>query len=311
MVWRATSRDHYGKFRPSVGHRSARAPLLFSCFAAHELPRGRGRSSLFRPPYRPYHRASITGFGDSLFDGQEGGGNRECRARRHTDSGHGTGAGGSSFFRRNRKMKRIDCLKLLAPQIQDHLVVVTLGVTEQEWDMVKPRDGNLLLSGMGTVTPFGLGLALALPGRKVVVLESDGSLLFGLNSLATVAMQSPNNLTIIVFDNECYESIGGASSHTSAGVDLGGVAREAGIRNAITVRELEEFSLETQRRLKENELSLMVAKIEPAIADVPPRYYHLFEERNRFVRYIEETERIPVLRPTKVIRRDPTKWVKK
>ena len=208
-------------------------------------------------------------------------------------------------------MKRIDCLKLLAPQIQDHLVVVTLGVTEQEWDMVKPRDGNLLLSGMGTVTPFGLGLALALPGRKVVVLESDGSLLFGLNSLATVAMQSPNNLTIIVFDNECYESIGGAPSHTSAGVDLGGVAREAGIRNAITVRELEEFSLETQRRLKENELSLMVAKIEPAIADLPPRYYHLFEERNRFVRYIEETERIPVLRPTKIIRRDPTKWVKK
>lgn len=208
-------------------------------------------------------------------------------------------------------MKRIDCLQLLAPQIQDHLVVVTLGVTEQEWDMVKPRDGNLLLSGMGTVTPFGLGLALALPRRQVVVLESDGSLLFGLNSLATVAMQRPNNLTIIVFDNECYESIGGGPSHTSAGVNLAGVAREAGIRNAITVRELEEFSLETQRRLKENELSLMVAKIEPAIADVPPRYYHLFEERNRFVRYIEQTERIPVLRPTKIIRRDPTKWVKK
>lgn len=207
-------------------------------------------------------------------------------------------------------MKRIDCLKLLAPQIQDHLVVVTLGVTELEWDMVKPRDGNLLLSGMGTVTPFGLGLALALPRRKVVVLESDGSLLFGLNSLATVAMQSPNNLTIIVFDNECYESIGGSPSHTAAGVDLAGVARETGIRNTTTVRDLDEFSQETQRRLQENELSLVVAKIEPAMADVPPRYYHLFEERNRFVRYIEETESISVLRPAKMIRRDPTKWLK-
>jgi sulfopyruvate decarboxylase subunit beta len=207
-------------------------------------------------------------------------------------------------------MKRLDCLKLLAPQIQDHLVVVTLGVTEQEWDMVKPRDGNLLLSGMGTVTPFGLGLAGGLPHRKVVVLESDGSLLFGLNSLATVAMQRPDNLTIIVFDNECYESIGGAPSHTAAGADLAGIAREAGIQNAATVNELEAFSRETERCLKQNKLSLLVAKIEPSIADVPPRYYHLFEERNRFVRYVEETEQISVLRPTKFIRRDPRKWGK-
>jgi hypothetical protein len=58
-------------------------------------------------------------------------------------------------------------------------------------------------------------------------------------------------------------------------------------------------------------LSLLVAKIEPSIADVPARYYHLFEERNRFVRYIEETERISVLRPTKFMRRDPTNWGKK
>jgi thiamine pyrophosphate-dependent acetolactate synthase large subunit-like protein len=208
-------------------------------------------------------------------------------------------------------MKRIDCLKLLAPQIHDQLVVVTLGVTEQEWDMVKHRDGNLLLSGMGNVTPFGLGVALALPHRKVVVLESDGSLLFGLNSLATVSVQKPDNLIIIVFDNECYESIGGAPSHTAGGADLAGIAREAGIRNATTVRELDAFSRETERQLAENALSLVVAKIEPSIADVPPRYYHLFEERNRFVRYIEETERISVLRPIEYARRNPTKWLKK
>jgi sulfopyruvate decarboxylase subunit beta len=143
-----------------------------------------------------------------------------------------------------------------------------------------------------------------------VVLESDGSLLFGLNSLATVAMQKPDNLTIIVFDNECYESIGGAPSHTATGADLAGIAREAGIGNTASVSELDAFSRETEQRLKDNKLSLLVAKIEPSIADVPPRYYHLFEERNRFVRYIEETERISVLRPTKFIRRDPKKWGK-
>ena len=89
------------------------------------------------------------------------------------------------------------------------------------------------------------------------------------------------------------------------------MAREAGIRNTGTVGELDAFSRQTERRLKENELSLLVAKIEPSIVDVPPRYYHLFEKRNRFVRYIEETEEgISVLRPTKFSRRDPSKWGK-
>ena len=57
-------------------------------------------------------------------------------------------------------MKRIDCLNLLATLIQDELVVVTLGVTKHEWEMINHRDGNCYLSGMGTTTPFGLGLAL-------------------------------------------------------------------------------------------------------------------------------------------------------
>ena len=123
-------------------------------------------------------------------------------------------------------------------------------------------------------------------------------------------MQKPKNLTIIVFDNECYESMGGAPRHTASGADLAGMAREAGIRNTATVRVLDAFSREAEQRLKENELSLLVAKIEPSIADVPPRYYHLFEERNRFVRYIEQTEGISVLRPMKFARREPSKWGK-
>ena len=88
------------------------------------------------------------------------------------------------------------------------------------------------------------------------------------------------------------------------------MAREAGIRNTATVRVLDAFSREAEQRLKENELSLLVAKIEPSIADVPPRYYHLFEERNRFVRYIEQTEGFSVLRPMKFARREPSKWGK-
>jgi len=205
-------------------------------------------------------------------------------------------------------MKRIDCLKILAPMIQNELVVVTLGVTKHEWEMINPRDGNCYLSGMGGTTPFGFGLALALPHRKVVVLDSDGSFLFGLNHLATLAVHKPQNLSVFIFDNECYESVGGSPSQTARGVDLAAMARGAGIENAITVRELDEFRDAAQKGVKENGLRFSVVKIEPWIAEVPARYYHLLEERNRFARYVEQTENISVLRPSKIPRRDPSKW---
>ena len=205
-------------------------------------------------------------------------------------------------------MKRVDCLKILAPLIRDELVVVTLGVTKHEWEMINPRDGNCYLSGMGGTTPFGLGLALALPHRKVIVLDSDGSFLFGLNALATLAIQKPPNLSVFVFDNECYESVGGSPSQTAHGVDLAAMARGAGIPNAATVTDLEQFRDAARRGLDEHGVRFTVVKIEPWIVDVPTRYYHLLEERNRFARYVEQTENISVLRAAKIPRRDPAKW---
>ncbi|MGH9986889.1 MAG: thiamine pyrophosphate-dependent enzyme [Nitrososphaeraceae archaeon] len=206
-------------------------------------------------------------------------------------------------------MKRLDCLEILAPQIKDQLVVLTLGVTREEWLMVKTENTNPCVNvGMGIPTPFGLGLALALPQRKVVVLDSDGSFLFSLNTLATLAVQKPKNLLIIIFDNECYESVGGAPSHTAAGVDLAAMAKAAGITDATTVKDLESFRKAVQEGLNQNALCLIVAKIEVWIADVPARYNDAIEMRNNFVRYIEETENISVLRRSKYQRRDPAAW---
>jgi sulfopyruvate decarboxylase subunit beta len=205
-------------------------------------------------------------------------------------------------------MKRIDCLKILAPLIQDELVVVTLGVTKHEWEMINPRDGNCYLSGMGGTTPFGLGLAIALPHRKVLVLDSDGSFLFGLNTLATLAVKKPRNLSIFIFYKEWYESVVGSPSQTARGVDLAAMARGAGIADATTVRDLDQFRDAAHKGVKESGLTFAVVKIEPWIAEVPTRYYHLLEERNRFARYVEQTENISVLRPSKIPRRDPSKW---
>ena len=129
-------------------------------------------------------------------------------------------------------MRRYDCLTVLAPMIDDELVVGNVARTSFEWHAVKPRQGNLYTMGMGLVTPVCFGLALTLPHRRVVALDGDGSLLLNLGVLATIANLAPRNLTIFVFDNEAYASTGGLPTATAGKTDLAKIAQGAGIGNA-------------------------------------------------------------------------------
>ena len=79
---------------------------------------------------------------------------------------------------------------------------------------------------------IGLGLALAQPKLPVVVITGDGEMLMGMGSLATVGLQKPGNLSIVVLDNEAYGETGGQTSHTSAAADLVGVAKACGIADS-------------------------------------------------------------------------------
>lgn len=205
-------------------------------------------------------------------------------------------------------VNRFECLKLLNQEINDELVVVTLGVTGDEWAAINTRDANLFLSCMGYVTPVGIGLALSLPHRKVVVLESDGSLLLNLASLATLAIEKPNNLSVFVFDNECYESIGGAPSATAFGVDLAAMAQGAGVKTAHTVTTMEEFKAAIKKALTFHEHSFCVVKIKPGIEKVPAKGADFYETKYRFVRHIEKIENISILAPPSQERRDPYAW---
>ena len=97
---------------------------------------------------------------------------------------------------------------------------------------------------------MALGLALALPHRKVVAFDGDGSLLLNLGSLATIADPHPKNLVHVVFDNECYESSRGAPTATAGQADLGAVARGCGFANVLTAKTVAEFENEFIRALK-------------------------------------------------------------
>jgi sulfopyruvate decarboxylase subunit beta len=206
-------------------------------------------------------------------------------------------------------VNRLDCLKILKEMTPDDtLVVVTLGVTTDEWYDLGHRDATMYLPAMGTITPVGLGIALALPHRRVLVLDSDGSLLLSLGSLTVVGSQAPKNFGVIVFDNGCYESIGGAPTATSTGTDLAMVARGCGIKDSMTVSDLDAFRSAAKRALGEPGPLFVVARIERSIANVKPKTADIFEDKYRFARYVEKTEGIEILSPAGRGRRDPNDW---
>jgi sulfopyruvate decarboxylase subunit beta len=195
-------------------------------------------------------------------------------------------------------MTRYECFELLAPRITDQLVVTSLSGQKIEWASLSPHEGNLLVGNMGNALAVGLGLALALPKRKVIVLESDGSVLLSLFNLPTLANMNPSNMLVFVFDNEIYSgSRISEPSATAGGTDLEQVARGAGIRNAVTVRDLLSFKRYMMTALDEDELHFVVCKIDQTVehrkilrTNISP-----LENKFRFVRYLEKTEGRPIM----------------
>ena len=120
----------------------------------------------------------------------------------------------------------------LLAERKDTIVVGGLGASTYDIAAAGDHDRNFYLWGaMGGAVMIGLGLALAQPKLPVVVITGDGEMLMGMGSLATVGLQKPKNLSIVVLDNEVYGETGGQASHTAGNVDLVGVARACGIED--------------------------------------------------------------------------------
>ncbi len=192
-------------------------------------------------------------------------------------------------------MKRYECLQEISGLAGDALVVVCVGGTSSEWNAYHPSDGNLRCWTLGLTSSIALGMALGLPHRRVIALDGDGSLLMNLCGLPTIARKSPKNLIHVVFDNGVYESSGGTKTATAEGVDFESVAKGVGIKNAFTARSVEEFKKLFNEAIARWEHTFICAKVAPGRGEVPPWPWPEVENKYRFVRHVEKSEKLSIL----------------
>ena len=152
-----------------------------------------------------------------------------------------------------KTLHRRDVVNHILHQRGDLLVVAGLGAPA--WDVTAAGDHPLsfpLWGAMGGAAMIGLGLALAQPKRKVLVVTGDGEMLMGLGSLAVIGSHKPRNLSIVVLDNEQYGETGMQDTVTASGVDLAGIAKSAGFTMTMSIKTKSELSLLKNQIYKES-----------------------------------------------------------
>src|ERR1043166_8645460 len=141
---------------------------------------------------------------------------------------------------------RLELIKELASIVPPEVLVVTsIGNNSYFWAELTDREATLFHSTLGMCTPAAFGLAMALPKRKVIALDSDGNLILNLGVLGTIANENPTNLTILVMDNRNYlgshKKEPGMPTATGGKTKLELVAKGCGIESACTVEDVAGF----------------------------------------------------------------------
>ena len=185
-------------------------------------------------------------------------------------------------------MRRADCLEAIYDELAGCAVVTIMGAVAVELYNLGHRPNFFYLEhAMGLASSMGLGIALSQPGRKVVVLDGDGSVLMNLGGLATLARYRPANLIHIVFDNGSLLSTGGFPSHTAAGVtDLAAIARGAGCPRVWEVGTVYQFMEAVGEAFESPGLATIVARVEAVGPDRFEIDLKLPENAFRFQRHI-------------------------
>ncbi|MBI2294560.1 MAG: thiamine pyrophosphate-binding protein [Betaproteobacteria bacterium] len=175
-----------------------------------------------------------------------------------------------------------DMLKIFNGHRSDAIVIP--GRAGRHWIEISARPELDLPLGdpaMGGHASFALGLALARPERKVVVFDSEGDLLMGLGTLATIAEQAPRNLYHFLLDNECYATTGGQPVPNAKGVSYDAIARGAGYPQAFAFDRLEEFAINLSGILARPGPVFVAMKVVPEIENEPIGRRRRWQKRSR------------------------------
>src|SRR6202165_1398169 len=169
-------------------------------------------------------------------------------------------------------MLRADALQAIYPELEERIVVTIMGAVAVELFTLGHRHNFFYLEhAMGLPSSMALGISLAMPEQKVIVIDGDGSLLMNLGTLSTMARYQPSNLLHIVFDNESLLSVGGFPTATSTGTDLAGIARASGIPSVMEANTPESLKATGIDALESKPLTPIVAKVEP----IGPKSFHM------------------------------------
>lgn len=195
-------------------------------------------------------------------------------------------------------LERYETLVRLAAQLpRDALVMSTyIGAVSFEWAAItEEHPQTAQLGQMGDVIGMAVGLAIALPRRKIVCIDGDGSLLMELGQLVVLGQEAPANLGVFVIDNGVYESIGSSRggprpTATAGKADLAALALACGVPHAVNVSTTEALEREIRLAFSESGCRFVNVRVKPAQARVPPRQMDGIESKYRFVRHVEKLE---------------------
>ncbi len=169
-------------------------------------------------------------------------------------------------------LDRRDVVAVLMRDPGDLLVVTGLGAATYDVGATGDRPLNFYLWGaMGGTAMIGLGIALAQPSRRVLVVTGDGEMLMGMGSLASIAAAGAPNLAIAVLDNMRYGETGSQYSHTGHTTDLQAVAAACGWTNTATARGMAEVEALRPRLRTENLFAVLRISAEEKPRHLPPR----------------------------------------
>ena len=179
---------------------------------------------------------------------------------------------------------RSEAVPALIGDPQDFLIVAGLAGTAKDVAALTDDGANAfcLAGAMGAATMMGLGLAMAQPDKRILVVTGDGELLMNVGSLASIASVNPANLSIVCVDNGHYGETGYQTSHTNGVTDLAQMAAGAGIPRVRTIRDTAELA-EGHRMIRDgNGTSFVLLKVDTSNPPVFKRDFAPAARRLRF-----------------------------